>query len=137
MSRLSLAFFTTAALFVLGGMIWGIQMGMSGNMTMAPAHAHLNLVGWASMGLMGAFYGYAGDRAPKLLGWANYAVSTLAVVVMVPSLAVLLATTNHANPGVIVGSILAFTGMALFFASIVAVWRAPAQMQTRAQAAAA
>jgi hypothetical protein len=126
MSRLSLAFFTTAALFVLAGMVWGIQMGVSGNMIEAPAHAHLNLVGWATMGLMGAFYGYAGDRAPKLLGWLNYAVSTVAVLVMVPSLALLLATSNKPNAGVIVGSILAFAGMALFLASIIAVWRAPA-----------
>jgi len=50
MSRLSLAFFATAALCVLAGMVWGIQMGVSGNMTEAPAHAHLNLVGWATMG---------------------------------------------------------------------------------------
>jgi glycine cleavage system H protein len=57
----------------------------------APAHAHLNLVGWASMGLMGAFYGYAGERASRLLGWINYAVSTVAVLVMVPALYVLLA----------------------------------------------
>ena len=126
MSRLSLAFFTTAVLFVLAGMIWGIQMGMSGNMIEAPAHAHLNLVGWASMGLMGAFYGLAGDRAPRLLGWLNYGFSTVAVLVMVPSLALLLATTNKPNPGIIAGSILAFLGMALFFASIIAVWRAPA-----------
>ena len=125
MSRLSLAFFTTAAIFVLAGMVWGIQMGMSGNMVEAPAHAHLNLVGWATLGLMGAFYGYAGDRAPKLLGWANYACSALAVVVMVPSLALLLATNNQPNIGVIAGSLLALIGMALFFASIIAVWRSP------------
>jgi hypothetical protein len=124
MSRLPLAFFATAAVFALGGMLWGIHMGMSDDMTQAPAHAHLNLVGWASMGLMGAFYGYAGDRAPRRLGWINYGVSTAAVLVMVPSLALLLAQGGKMNPGVIVGAVLALTGMALFLAAVVTTWRA-------------
>jgi hypothetical protein len=125
MSRLPLAFFATAAVFALAGMLWGIKMGVADDMTQAPAHAHLNLVGWASMALMGAFYGYAGDRAPTRLGWANYVVSTLAVLVMVPSLTILLAAGGKMNPGVIVGSLLAVVGMALFLASVVTVWLAP------------
>ncbi|HXQ12683.1 MAG TPA: hypothetical protein VN805_16955 [Caulobacteraceae bacterium] len=125
MSRLPLAFFATAAVFGLGGMLWGIKMGIANDFTLAPAHAHLNLVGWASMGLMGAFYGYVGDRAPTRLGWANYAISTAAVVVMVPALAVLLANGGKLNLGVILGSLLAAVGMALFLASIVTVWLWP------------
>jgi hypothetical protein len=115
----------TAAVFALTGMMWGVKMGIADNFTEAPAHAHLNLVGWASMALMGAFYGYAGDRAPARLGWANYAVSTVAVVIMVPSLAILLAGGGKINPGVISGSLLALVGMALFLASVVTVWFAP------------
>ena len=125
MSRLPLAFFATAAAFALTGMMWGIKMGIADNFTQAPAHAHLNLVGWASMALMGAFYGYAGDRAPARLGWANYIVSTVAVLVMVPSLAILLAAGGKMNPGVIAGSLLALVGMALFLASVVTTWLAP------------
>jgi hypothetical protein len=125
MSKLPLAFFATAAVFALAGMLWGIKMGMADNFTLAPAHAHLNLVGWASLALMGAFYGYAGDRAPARLGWANYVVSTVAVVVMVPSLAILLAGGGKINPGVIAGSLLATAGMALFFASVITVWLTP------------
>ncbi len=122
MSKLPLAFFATAAVFALTGMMWGVKMGIADNFTQAPAHAHLNLVGWASMALMGAFYGYAGDRAPARLGWANYVVSMVAVVVMVPSLAMLLAAGGKMNPGVIAGSLLAVLGMALFLASVVTVW---------------
>jgi hypothetical protein len=124
MSKLPLAFFATAAVFALTGMLWGIKMGIANDFTQAPAHAHLNLVGWASMALMGAFYGYAGDRASPRLGWANYAVSAVAVVVMIPSLAILLAAGGKMNPGVIVGSLLAVLGMALFLASVVTVWLA-------------
>jgi hypothetical protein len=123
LTRLSLAFFTTAAACALAGMVWGIQMGMTDNLILAPAHAHLNLVGWTTLALMGGFYALAGDRAPRRLGWINYGLSTAAVIVMIPSLAILLTTTNKANPGVIVGSLLALAGMAAFLASVLSVWR--------------
>jgi hypothetical protein len=122
MSKLSLAFFATAALCVIGGMCWGIAMGMAENFTLAPAHAHLNLVGWTTLALMGGFYGIAGDRAPARLGWINYAISASAVVVMIPSLALLLSTGNP-NPGVYVGSTLALLGALTFLGSVVMVWR--------------
>jgi hypothetical protein len=101
-------------------------MGISENFTLAPAHAHLNLVGWTSLALMGAFYAFAGDRAPRRLGWINYALSAVGVVVMIPSLALLLAAGGKANPGVIVGSLLALAGMIAFLGSVIAVWRRPA-----------
>ncbi len=125
MSRLSLAFFATAAVCVLCGMAWGIHMGMSEDMTMAPAHAHLNLLGWASLGVMGAFYGIAGDRANKRLGWINYGLSTGAVLVMIPSLAYLLSHGNRMNPGIIVGSLLAVGGILVFLLDVLLTMRAP------------
>jgi hypothetical protein len=126
MSRLALAFFTAAALCALAGMVWGIQMGMNENFTLSPAHAHLNLVGWTTLALMGAFYALAGDRAPMRLGWINFALSATGVVVMIPSLVLLLNSGGKANPGVIVGSMLALAGMIAFIGSVISVWRRPA-----------
>lgn len=123
MPRLSLAFFTTAALCAIAGMIWGIHMAATHDFTMAPAHAHLNLVGWATLALMGAFYGLAGERAPKTLGWINYVVSTIAVVVMIPSLAYLLA--GHPNFIVDIAAALALAGMVIFLISVLVVWTRP------------
>src|SRR5258706_14266502 len=97
MSKLPLAFFSTGALCVVGGMIWGIIMAASGDHSMMPAHAHLNLMGWVTLSLMGTFYALTGksDR----LGWLNYALSTLGVVVSIPSLAMLLAGSKAAEKG--------------------------------------
>ncbi len=47
---------SAAALIAVVGMIWGIGMSASGNHTDAPAHAHLNLIGWVSLALYGTFY---------------------------------------------------------------------------------
>ncbi|HEY5288751.1 MAG TPA: hypothetical protein VIJ59_01830 [Caulobacteraceae bacterium] len=127
MTRLALAFFTAAACCALIGMMWGIHMGMTETFTLAPAHAHLNLVGWATLALMGAFYAAAGDRASTRLGWLNFALSTAGVVVFVPSLAILLATTGKGNLGLIVGPFLALAGMATFLVVVIGVWRKPAR----------
>jgi len=64
MSRLSTAFFGAAVLYVLTGVVMGLVMGATGNHTLKGVHVHINLLGWASLGLMGAFYGIAGDKAP-------------------------------------------------------------------------
>jgi uncharacterized pyridoxal phosphate-containing UPF0001 family protein len=43
--RISDFCFIVAAIAALGGMILGISMGMSQDFTLAPAHAHANLLG--------------------------------------------------------------------------------------------
>lgn len=49
-------FFIAGIIFVLIGMLLGIWMGMNDDFTLAPVHAHLNLVGWATMFLYGLYY---------------------------------------------------------------------------------
>lgn len=48
--------FQAAVLFVIAGMIWGIQMAISQDHSAFPAHAHLNLLGWVSLFLFGIYY---------------------------------------------------------------------------------
>jgi hypothetical protein len=49
-------FMLAAILFVVIGMILGLYMGPSQDFTLAPVHAHLNLLGWATMMLFGLYY---------------------------------------------------------------------------------
>jgi hypothetical protein len=121
MNRLSLSFFTAATLCALTGMVWGAIMGSSENFALAPAHAHLNLVGWATLALMGTFYALSGKAGP--LGWLNFALSTVGVVVMIPGLA--LVVTGHAAgmPAVIGGSSMAMLGMLVFLIVVISAWR--------------
>jgi hypothetical protein len=121
MSRLPLAFFSTAALCACGGMVWGIIMAASNDHAMMPAHAHLNLMGWATLALMGTFYALTG--AGGRLGWVNFALSGLGVVVAIPSLALLLAGNAAAEKGATAGSILALLGMVTFAFVVISHWR--------------
>jgi hypothetical protein len=123
MPRLSYAFFTLAALCGLAGMVWGIQMGAGQDFTTAPAHAHLNLVGWLSLAVMGSYY--ALDRgAPRRLGWINLVFSGLGATVLPLGIALLL--SGHDKPGeslAMVGGIIAFLGMATFLIVVLGGWR--------------
>ncbi len=121
MNRLSTAFFGAAVLYALVGMCLGIWMGASGDHTLSPVHAHINLLGWASLALMGAFYGLAGDRAPKRLGWVNFAVSNIGNILSLPLLAMLLLGNTQVLPAMAVGELLMVGGMALFAVSILMV----------------
>jgi hypothetical protein len=119
--RLPLAFFSAAALCAVTGMVWGAYMGSTQDFTLAPAHAHLNLVGWASLAIMGTFYALSGKGGR--LGWLNFCLSTAAVVVMIPFLAVMLGGKPAAEAGVTAGSVLAILGMLAFLSVVLSTWR--------------
>ena len=120
MPRVSAAFFLTGGLFVLAGMIWGMYMGSIQDFQLAPAHAHLNLLGWVTMALYGSFYAFTAKTMSNRLAWTNYLVSALGVVVMIPSLAVFLSTGDKAYlAGIGVGSVLNVLGLLIFLVSAV------------------
>lgn len=123
MPKVSLAFFTAAVLCLLGGMVWGVIMGMTQNFILSPAHAHLNLVGWATLGLMGTFYALRGSGGR--LAWINFALSTLGVAVMVPALAIYLNGNKAADPALIAGSLIVVLGMLTFLGSVLGSWGRP------------
>ena len=121
MTKLSLAFFSAAVLCVLCGMVWGIMMAASNDHGMMPAHAHLNLLGWATLALMGTFYQLSGKSGR--LGWINFFLSFGAVIVLIPSLAFYLAGNAAAEKVTAIGSILALVGMLTFAASVFSCWK--------------
>ncbi|HKR88186.1 MAG TPA: hypothetical protein VJS38_08405 [Phenylobacterium sp.] len=127
MSRISVAFFGAAVLYALTGMVLGVVMGASGDHTLAPVHAHINSLGWASLALMGAFYGLAGDLAPTRLAWVNFGVSNLGNLVTLPMLAMLLEGDRAVVWVMAVGEGITVAGMLVFAVAIVSTWRrAPA-----------
>src|SRR6185369_8987806 len=115
MPRVSLWFFPVAPLYVLIGMGTGIFMGATSNFTLAPAHAHLNLIGWVTMALYGTFFALARE-ASKKLAWTIFGMNTAAVTIMFPSLALVL-IQGESSPFIlplVVSEFLAFGAMACF-----------------------
>lgn len=122
MPRVSLDFFTTAALAALVGMVWGTFMGISGDHSMSPAHAHLNLLGWVTLSIMGAVYALPGMRFNTTLAWVNYGLSTIGAVLMAVLLPQVL---SQKLPGQVMmaSELPVILGMLLFVVSLLGNWR--------------
>jgi hypothetical protein len=124
MSRISITFFGAAVVYALGGMVLGMYMGASNDHAMAPVHAHINLLGWATLALMGAFYGLAGAHAPAKLAWANFGVSNLGNILTLPMVAMIQAGKPPIVPVLLAGEIGIVLGMLLFGAALIVTARA-------------
>jgi hypothetical protein len=115
MPRVSLWFFAVAPLYVLCGMGLGIYMGAAQNFALAPAHAHINLLGWVTMALYGTFFALARD-ASKKLAWTVFALANIANLILFPSLAMVI-LQGPSSPflvPLIVSEFLTFGAMACF-----------------------
>lgn len=108
--------FRAAVLFVLAGMVWGLQMAISGNHSAFPAHAHINLLGWVSLFLFGIFYHLHPSLDASRIALAQVWIWIAGTAVL--GVGVGLVHTGHpkADPIAAIGS---FT---VFFAMIVFAW---------------
>ena len=119
MPRVSAAFFTVGALCVLVGMLWGMHMGQAEDFTLMAAHAHLNLVGWVTMSLYGTFYALTAQTMSPRLAWINFVLSLAGVLIMIPSLAIYLATSDKTYIGpMVIGEVLTLLGLIVFLISV-------------------
>lgn len=123
MPRVSKAFFLIAALCGLAGMAWGTHMGISGDHSLSPAHAHLNLLGWVTLSIMGGFY--ALSPRPGVLPWINLALSAIGAVMMAVLLPQVL-TGKLPGQAMMASEIPAILGMLVFILAIITSPRAPA-----------
>lgn len=111
MNGLAFAFVLSAAVYLTVGMVWGIGMGIQENFAMAPAHAHLNLVGGVLMALFGLYYHAVPAAAATGLAKLHFALSTLGAWVFPAGIAI----AQEGPHGIaIAGSFLVLTAMVLF-----------------------
>lgn len=122
MPRVSSAFFLVAALCGLAGMAWGTHMGMSGDHSLSPAHAHLNLLGWVTLSIMGGFY--ALSPRSGWLPWANLVLSATGAILMGVLLPQVL-TGKMSGKVMMAAEAPAILGMLLFITAVVTGLRRP------------
>lgn len=112
MRNLPTLFFVAGAMCALVGMIWGIQMSASHDHTLSPAHGHLNLIGFVAMSIFGAYYALTPQAAQSRLALVHFAMTTAAVVVLTPGIA--LAIRGKTETVAQVGSVIAVLSMGLY-----------------------
>jgi hypothetical protein len=115
MPRISLWFFAVAPIYVLIGMGFGIFMGATMDFTLAPAHAHLNLIGFVLMFAAGLYYRVVPKAELGLLPKIQAGLHILGALVFPLGIAlVLTGGPERYEVFTIVGSLIVLTAVALF-----------------------
>ena len=112
MKHLPYYFLSVAILQALIGMGLGIFMGITGDYTLAPAHAHNNLLGWVSMAIFGLYYAVAGEVAARRLAAVHFWLALVANIVF--PLGIGLVVSGKGEVLSIIGSLLEVLSMLLF-----------------------
>lgn len=100
-----------AAIYFMVGVSMGVYMGISHHFEHIPVHAHINLLGWVSLGLIGAIYHLKPHAAQTALAKAHFVLHNLGLPVMAGGLFMLLSGDHSAEPIVGIGSALVATGV--------------------------
>ncbi|WP_288904918.1 hypothetical protein [uncultured Sneathiella sp.] len=107
-------FIKSAAIYIILGMGLGIYMAASQDHSQMPAHAHLNLLGWVTMGIMGLVYknwpAVAEAKLAKLTFWFAH----ISVIGMTAGIGLIYAGMPEYEPIAIVASFIAVLNMILF-----------------------
>ena len=110
-------FYATAIVFVIIGMGWGIYMAASGDHLHAPAHAHLNLLGWVTMALFGIYYHLVPAAGASRLALIHYGVATLGVLLIAPG--IVMAVEGSGEGLAKAGAMLSLLSMLIFLWTVI------------------
>lgn len=80
MKNVDLKFLLLAAVMLTCGVGLGIRMGIVHDFSLAPVHAHINLVGWASLALFGIVYRLYPAMAGSRLAGLHFILAAPAAV---------------------------------------------------------
>ena len=84
--RLARLWILIAVLYLLAGMVFGIVMGLTHSMQYIPVHAHINLLGWATLALAGVIYRLYPQAGGSRLGIAHFWLHNLSLPLLMVAL---------------------------------------------------
>jgi hypothetical protein len=119
--NLAKRFFVIAILFALTGMTFGIWMGINGPefFNYAPVHAHINLVGWATLFLCGLWYRGAPEAAATRLAQVHFWCAVVGAILLVIGILGAVMPNPSLDLVVIPGSLITFLAMLIFLVIVV------------------
>jgi hypothetical protein len=112
MNTLARVCWISSPVYLLVGMGFGIWMSATQDHTLAPAHAHLNLIGGVLMAIFGGFYTLFPSAAQTMLARIQVGITHLAVWFMFPG--IIMAITGKGETLAKIGSVLGILAIVLF-----------------------
>lgn len=116
MKRVDIYFLLLATVLLVCGATLGIVMGAREDFQLVPVHAHLNLAGWASLGLFGLTYRAYPELAALKLARFHFIISATASVLL--PFGIGLAVLRNSPGLAIFASILWLLGVLIFLAQL-------------------
>ncbi len=112
--------FALASVTAVIGVSLGIYMGIAHDFTLTPVHAHVNLLGWVSLCLMGLYYRAHAPAVGKAAA-TQVAVYAVGYIAMTSGMAgMFLGDRDAFFPLTLAGSIMVWLGFAMFAAIVIA-----------------
>ena len=116
MKNIAYHFFLAGVVSVTLGMVWGIQMSATGDHRLSAAHAHLNLIGWATFALFGVYYLMTPAAARSRLAAVHLALALGGLVLIVPG--IVMALSERGDLLAKLGSVLTLASMLVFLVTV-------------------
>ncbi len=114
MPKISQWYFKAAVVFLILGIIMGLQMSITENHNIIGAHAHANLVGWATSALFGTYFALNAAKAAEGIAKIQFGIHVVGTALMIGALFLLLQGNMALIPVVAVASIIVAIGVLLF-----------------------
>jgi hypothetical protein len=99
---------------LLVGMLAGIDMGIREDFALAPAHAHLNLVGGVLLFLFGLYYRVVPAAGTTMLAKLQGSLHILGAIVLPVGVSLVILRGPSFVPAAVAGSLIVVAAMALF-----------------------
>ncbi|MFY0545544.1 cytochrome-c oxidase [Brevibacillus sp. H7] len=108
-----------AVVYFVIAVLMGISMGILQFFAVSSVHAHLNLLGWVSLALVGLIYRAYPKAGETRLASVHFWLHNIGLPLMQGSLFIMMTTGNHGLViGAIIGSILIGVGVILFAVNV-------------------
>jgi hypothetical protein len=107
-----------AVVYLIAGITLGIAMGATENFTLRPVHAHINLLGWATLAVAGVIYTVFPQAGESKLAKVHFWLLNLAMPVMIGALTALLFGNRGIVPVLAISEFVAFGGILAFALNI-------------------
>lgn len=115
---MGIRFLKIAVIYLVIGALLGLFMGITQKFVLAPVHAHLLLLGWASLALAGIVYHFYPGAGETLLARIHFWLHNLALPVFMVGLGMLLTGSEAAGPIVAASASVVLIGLAIFAANV-------------------
>ena len=122
---MGLRFLQIAVVYLVIGALLGGYMGITQKFILAPVHAHILLLGWATFALAGLVYHLYPAASTTRLARIHFWLHNLGLPVFMVALAVLLTGHEAAGPWVGISASVVIVSLATFAANVLMNVRAP------------